>query len=180
MARIISVFLSFFLGKFLAGGIKPSAYLLRISMLMLRKVLQLFMVSFGALLFGIVGLGIFLQDITSQLQVSGQVFFTPSMGVSLTVAVMSFLGCALVFRKPMWLESSDLQLQTQSATQAPDLLHSLANILKQVLDEKMNANQRPSPSVRADVAVTPPLATDTSKEMHYNYSDELRKNQTLN
>src|SRR5687768_6650785 len=99
MTKVLGLVTSLLLGKFLGTDSQRPSVLLRLPMLMVRKVIQLFMVGFGALLVGVIAVGFFLRDITSQLQTQGELFFTSSMWVSGLLAIAAFAGCGYVLRK---------------------------------------------------------------------------------
>lgn len=132
--RTFTMLLSFMLGKLVAGPFQPPSTLMKLPMLMVRKVVQLFMLSFGALLVGVIGIGLFLREIIVQLQTDGQVIFSASMGISLLVAVVSWIGCAVVFKKSQWLDADDLKVDGERPV--TDVSSLLTRVLAGYLEEK--------------------------------------------
>ena len=146
MLRLVTLLATYFIGKSLnhAGGTHgPSPFLFRLPLLMIRKVLKLFMMGFGSLLVGVMGLGFLLKDMIFQMQVNNQIFLTASAGISIVVGAAGFGLCAWTFRKKNWVDAGDLTVPAepmvgQEARHQPDLMTALTTIASDFLNEKAN------------------------------------------
>ena len=116
MFKIFTIIATYLIGKSLNAANNsqgPSPFLFRLPLLMIRKILKLFMVGFGSLLIGVMGVGFLVKDLLFQLQTQSQLLLTPSMGVSLIVAILGFAVCILTFRKKNWLDAGDLTIPVE-------------------------------------------------------------------
>ncbi len=146
MLRLVTLLASYFIGKSLnqAQGHSGTAPLMfRLPFLMIRKVLKLFMIGFGSLLVGVMGLGFLFKDIFFQLQVNSQILLTPATGISILLAAAGFGVCIWTFRKKNWVAAGDLTVPAepivvQEAPHQPDLMTAFITIVSDLLNEKAN------------------------------------------
>jgi hypothetical protein len=133
MTRILTLLASLIVGKLL-GDAQRASVLVKLPMLMVRKIIQLFFVGFGFLLTGIIALGLLLREVMIQLQDRGQVFFSPAMWVASGLMVLAFIGCGLALRRKIWLKpDSSLDSEPQPTM---DPTNALSTLLMDFLEDR--------------------------------------------
>ena len=151
MLRLVTLLATYFIGKSLShinGQAGTAPLMFRLPLLMIRKILKLFMIGFGSLLVGVMGLTFLLKDIFFQLQVNSQILLTATTGISLLVVASGFGICVWTFRKKNWVDAEDLTVPAepivgQEAPHQSDLMTALIAMASDFLNEK--AHRRASP-----------------------------------
>jgi hypothetical protein len=185
MTKVLGLLSTLLLGKFLGTDSQRPSVLLRLPMLMVRKVIQLFMVGFGALLVGVIAVGFFLRDVTFQLQTQGQLFFSASMWVSGILAIAAFVACGFVMRKRAWVNPDDLTLDVpmppQPQVQQADATHAITTLLFDYLENRRARRAASTPAPHSEPPFVTAGASDynLNKEMHYDYKDDYRQPNTV-
>lgn len=137
MLKVLSVLMTFFIGKVLGASQSPST-LIKIPLLMIRRVVQLSLIGLGSLVVGLIAVGFLLAEVTSQLRLQNEVILTSSIGTCLVLALAGVIGCAVVFRKKHWVEAENLTApkEPQSSTREPDLMQALSMLIMDYVQEK--------------------------------------------
>jgi hypothetical protein len=148
MLRLMTTLLNFYIGRSMEfsgdGGQAP--LLIRLPLLMLRRILQLFMIGFGSLLVGIIGAAFLLKEITDQLQSQNFLVINASMGISILVVAVGIGACLWTFRKNNWENTENLMVraepvirpQPQISQALPDLMTQILAVLTEIMSEKAN------------------------------------------
>ena len=143
MLRLITLIVSYLIGKSLTEAPKAHPFLYQIPLLVIRKILKLFLIGFGSLLVGVIGMAFLLKDILFQLQSYNQFTLTSATGVSIFVSLMGFSLCAWILRKNNWVDVADLIVPNeavvlQEVQHQPDLMTALITFASGFLNEKAN------------------------------------------
>ena len=146
MFRIMTLLASYFIGKSLRhsdGNGETARILFHLPLLMIRKILKLFMIGFGSLLVGVIGIAFLLRDLLFQLQIDSQIIFKVSTGISIFVVLAGFGVCAWIFQKKNWIQIEDLivpveTVEIQEAQHQPDLMTVIVAMVSDLLSKKVS------------------------------------------